>query len=46
MEGLISISNKELSRLEVMTKVHERRLTTSQASEYLRLSNREVKTAL
>ncbi len=37
------MSNKELSRLEVMTKVHEKRLTTSQASEYLGLSQRQVK---
>jgi len=43
MEGRISMSNKELSRLEVMTKVHERRLKISQASEYLGLSKRQVK---
>ena len=37
MEGRISMSSKELSRLEVMTKAHEKRLTISQATEYLRL---------
>ena len=37
------MSNKELSRLEVMTKVHKKRLTISQASEYLGLSQRQVK---
>ncbi len=37
------MSNKELSRLAVMTKLHERRQTISQASEYLGLSNRQVK---
>jgi hypothetical protein len=43
MEGRISMNNKELSRLEVITKVHEKRLTISQASEYLGLSERQVK---
>jgi len=37
------MSNKELSRLEVMTKVRERRLKISQASEYLGLSQRQIK---
>lgn len=37
------MSKKELSRLEIMTKVREGRLTTSQASEYLGLSTRQVK---
>ena len=43
MERRISMSSKELSRLEVMTKVHEKRLTISQASQYLGLSQRQVK---
>ncbi len=43
MEGRISMSSKELSRLEVITKVHEKRLTISQATEYLGLSQRQVK---
>ncbi len=40
MEERIFMSNKELSHLAVMTKLYERRLTISQASEYLGLSNR------
>ncbi len=43
MERRISMSKKELSRLEIMTKVHEKRLTILQASEYLGLSERQVK---
>lgn len=43
MEGRISMSQKELSRLEVLTKVHEKRLKTSQAAEILDLSIRQVK---
>lgn len=43
MEGRISMSSKELSRLEVMTKMYEKRLTISQAAEYLGLSSRQVK---
>lgn len=43
MEGRISMSSKELSRLEVITKVHEKRLTISQATGYLGLSERQVK---
>ncbi len=43
MEGRISMSSKELSRLEVITKVHEKQLTISQATEYLGLSQRQVK---
>jgi hypothetical protein len=35
MEGRISMSQKELSRLEVLTKVHKKRLTISQAAEIL-----------
>jgi hypothetical protein len=37
------MSNKDLSRLEIMIKVHEKRLTITQASEYLGLSCRQVK---
>jgi hypothetical protein len=40
MEGRIRMSIKELSRLEIMTKVHEKRLTISQAAEHLGLSTR------
>jgi hypothetical protein len=43
MEWRISMSKKELSRLEVVTKVHERRLTILQAAEYLGLSQRQIK---
>jgi len=42
MEGRIAMSSKELSRLDIMTKVHEKRLKISQAAEYLRLSSRQV----
>lgn len=42
MEGRISMSNAELSRLEVITKVHEKRLTIAQAAEYLNLSQRQA----
>jgi hypothetical protein len=37
MQGHISMSNKKLSRLEVMTKANKKRLITSQVSEYLAL---------
>jgi hypothetical protein len=37
------MSKKELSRLEIMTKVHEKRLTIVQASECLGLSSRKIK---
>lgn len=43
MEGRISMSSKELSRLEIITKVHEKRFTISQVSECLGLSQRQVK---
>ncbi len=43
MKGRISMSQKELSRLEVITKVHKKRLTTLQASENLGFSTRQVK---
>lgn len=43
MEGRISMSNKELSRLDALTKVHEKRLTISQASSILGLSERQTK---
>jgi hypothetical protein len=43
MEGRISMSKKELSCLEIITKVHDGCLKISQASEYLRLSVRQDK---
>lgn len=43
MEGRVSMSQKELNRLEVLTKVHERRLKIAQAAEILDLSTRQVK---
>lgn len=43
MEGRICMSGKELSRLEIITKVHEKRLTISQAAEYLGISSRQAK---
>lgn len=43
MEGRISMSQKELTRLEILTKVHEKRLRILQAAEILDLSIRQVK---
>ena len=43
MERRISMSSNELNRLELITKVRERRIAASQAAEYLGLSERQVK---
>ena len=43
MEGRVSMSHKELSRLEVLTKMHEKRLKISQVADILGLSIRHVK---
>jgi hypothetical protein len=43
MERRISMSTKELSRLDELKKVHEKRQTISQAAENLGLSTRQVK---
>ena len=43
MEERINMSIRELSRLDTLTKVHEKRLTIKQATEDLSLSDRQVK---
>jgi DNA-binding Lrp family transcriptional regulator len=43
MEDIISMSNKELSRLQVLNKVLERNYTQSKAGEILNLSTRQIK---
>lgn len=43
MKGVITMSNKELSRLEVMEKLHCRSLDQSQAADILGISIRQVK---
>jgi hypothetical protein len=42
MSCLITMSQKELYRLEVVRKIRERRLTVTQAGEQLRLSRSQV----
>lgn len=43
MNGTITMSQRELSRLEVMQKLSERRLKQSTAAERLHLSTRQIK---
>jgi transposase len=43
MEGLISMTNKELIKLEVIQKVRSKKLTQRQASEHLGLTTRQIK---
>jgi transposase len=43
MEGLISMTSKELIRLEIIQKVKSKRLTQRQASEFLDLNIRQIK---
>jgi hypothetical protein len=43
MEGRISMSKKELGRLEMLTKVHGKCCTIAEAAEALDLSTRQVK---
>lgn len=43
MDGCISMSNKELSRLETMQRLHCKSLTQAEASEILGVSIRQIK---
>jgi len=43
MEGRIAMSSKEISRLDIMTKVHNKWLKISQAAECLGLGSGQVK---
>jgi transposase len=42
MSCLVTLSQKELHRLEAVQKIRERRLTVTQAAELLRLSRSQV----
>ena len=46
METLLSMSAKELSRLEVMQRLSERRMTQKEAGEILHLGTRQIKRLL
>jgi hypothetical protein len=41
-EGLISMTNKEFIRLEIIQKVNSKRLTQLQATAYLSLSAKQI----
>jgi len=43
MEALITMSNRELNRIEVLQKLKDKRLTQSTAATLLNLSLRQVK---
>ena len=43
MDKLLTMSNKELTRLEVMQRIQEKRLTQKEAAHMLGLSIRHVK---
>ena len=43
MPGPLTLSMQELDRLQVMTRIAERRLTRRRAAELLRLSERQVR---
>ena len=43
MPGRLTLSMQELDRLQVMTRIAERRLTRRRAAELLRLSERQVR---
>jgi hypothetical protein len=43
MKGRIYVSNKELSRVEILQKVSERKLKLAKAAKLLRVSVRQAK---
>jgi len=46
MDELLTMSKQEITRLEVMQRIKEKRLTQKEAAGMLKLSVRQVKTAV